>query len=90
MLISMPTGTSTIFGVFQDIWVSFKAGRFSSSALNLMRLQNFASVLFSCCSAKMARICRAGAGKSLAGQKLPVIQAEARENGLDKLQLKFM
>ena len=22
MLISMPTGTSTIFGVFQDIWVS--------------------------------------------------------------------
>ena len=28
MLISMPTGTSTIFGVFQDILVSLCAGRF--------------------------------------------------------------
>jgi hypothetical protein len=27
MLISMPTGTSTIFGVFQAIWLSFVIGR---------------------------------------------------------------
>jgi hypothetical protein len=34
MLISMPTGTSTILGAFQAIVLSFKSGRLSSSALN--------------------------------------------------------
>jgi hypothetical protein len=35
MLISMPTGTSTIFGVFQAIVLSFKGRRdIASSALN--------------------------------------------------------
>ena len=34
MLISMPTGTSTIFGAFQAIVLSFKTGRLSSSDLN--------------------------------------------------------
>jgi hypothetical protein len=90
MLISMPTGTSTIFGVFQDIWVSFKAGRFSPSPHNLMRLQNFASILFTCCSAKTSGISYAGAGKRLRAQKLPVTWRGAGPNLLDKSQLKFM
>ena len=34
MLISMPTGTSTILGVFQAIFLSFNSGRLSSSLLN--------------------------------------------------------
>jgi len=33
MLISMPQGTSTIFGDFQAIWLSLQAGTFSALVL---------------------------------------------------------
>ena len=52
MLISMPTGTSTIFGVFQDILVSFSKRDDFALSYKLMRFWKFASDLFSCCSAK--------------------------------------
>jgi hypothetical protein len=47
MLISMPTGTSTIFGVFQAILALLVVNR-TNSALNdkLMRNENFASEIF--------------------------------------------
>jgi hypothetical protein len=34
MLISMPTGTSTIFGLFQAIWLSLLKGRTPPSDVN--------------------------------------------------------
>jgi hypothetical protein len=37
MLISMPTGTSTIFGVFQDISVSFSSGTIFALGHKVMR-----------------------------------------------------
>jgi hypothetical protein len=37
MLISMPTGTSTIFGVFQDISFSFTSGAVFTLAYKVMR-----------------------------------------------------
>jgi hypothetical protein len=37
MLISMPTGTSTIFGVFQDISFSFTNGTVVALGAKLMR-----------------------------------------------------
>jgi hypothetical protein len=59
MLISMPTGTSTIFGVFQDIFQSpSRAGRFcaqlqSNAVLKLRQQFIFAAIL--CCNAKRDR-----------------------------------
>ena len=38
MLISMPTGTSTIFGVFQDITVSFSSGTIFALCYKVMQL----------------------------------------------------
>jgi hypothetical protein len=38
MLISMPTGTSTIFGVFQDITVSFPSGTIFVLRYKVMQL----------------------------------------------------
>jgi|GraSoiStandDraft_4_1057263.scaffolds.fasta_scaffold1158853_1 hypothetical protein len=46
MLISMPTGTSTIFGAFQAIWLSLQTGRTSALALKLPRKEKFASEIF--------------------------------------------
>jgi hypothetical protein len=47
MLISMPTGTSTIFGVFQAIWRSFLGpGDFSPTGHKLLRNEKFASEIF--------------------------------------------
>jgi hypothetical protein len=46
MLISMPTGTSTIFGAFQAIWLSLQTGRISALALKLPCKPNFASEIF--------------------------------------------
>jgi hypothetical protein len=37
MLISMPTGTSTIFGVFQDISFSFTSGAVFALGYKVMR-----------------------------------------------------
>jgi hypothetical protein len=37
MLISMPTGTSTIFGVFQDITVSFSSGTIFALCYKVMQ-----------------------------------------------------
>jgi hypothetical protein len=37
MLISMPTGTSTIFGVFQDISFSFTSGTVFVLSYKVMR-----------------------------------------------------
>jgi hypothetical protein len=37
MLISMPTGTSTIFGVFQDISFSFTSGTIFALCYKLMQ-----------------------------------------------------
>ena len=47
MLISMPTGTSTIFGVFQAIsWRSLYTGRTPPSPDKLVGIENFASEIF--------------------------------------------
>ena len=46
MLISMPTGTSTIFGAFQAIWLSFKSGTNSTLAHKVARNEKFASEIF--------------------------------------------
>jgi hypothetical protein len=43
MLISMPTGTSTIFGVFQDITVSFLSGTIFALCYKVMQFWKFAS-----------------------------------------------
>jgi hypothetical protein len=43
MLISMPTGTSTIFGVFQAIWLSLSNGRLSVLRDKVVRNEKFAS-----------------------------------------------
>jgi hypothetical protein len=43
MLISMPTDTSTIFGAFQAIGLSFAAGRFSPLQDKVSRIKKFAS-----------------------------------------------
>jgi hypothetical protein len=46
ILISMPTGTSTIFGAFQAIWLSLlEQGEFRPSD-KLMRKEKFASEIF--------------------------------------------
>jgi len=46
MLISMPTGTSTIFGAFQAIWHSFWNRTNSALSHKLVRKENFASEIF--------------------------------------------
>jgi hypothetical protein len=46
MLISMPTGTSTIFGAFQAIWLSLQTGRISALAIKLPCEKKFASEIF--------------------------------------------
>jgi hypothetical protein len=46
MLISMPTGTSTIFGAFQAIWLSLETGRNPSSRVKVLRIEKFASKIF--------------------------------------------
>jgi hypothetical protein len=43
MLISMPTGTSTIFGVFQAILALLVTGRTPSSGDKLIAIEEFAS-----------------------------------------------
>jgi hypothetical protein len=49
MLISIPTETSTIFGVFQAILaLSLLTGRTPPWQVNLVRNENFASKIFSC------------------------------------------
>src|SRR3954471_22088143 len=59
MLISMPTGTSTIFGVFQAILALLANRTNSALAPKLIRNENFASEIFFrkttgelCCAAK--------------------------------------
>jgi hypothetical protein len=47
MLISMPTGTSTIFGVFQAILALLANRTKSALAHKLIRNENFASEIFS-------------------------------------------
>jgi hypothetical protein len=45
----MPTGTSTIFGVFQAIWLSFsKKGELPPSRDKVMQTEKFASEIFVC------------------------------------------
>jgi hypothetical protein len=46
MLISMPTGTSTIFGVFQAILALLANGTNSALTDKVMRYENFASKFF--------------------------------------------
>jgi hypothetical protein len=46
MLISMPTGTSTIFGVFQAILALLANGTNSALTDKVMRYENFASEIF--------------------------------------------
>jgi hypothetical protein len=47
MLISMPTGTSTIFGAFQAIMaLLFETGRTCALSIKLQREENFASEIF--------------------------------------------
>jgi hypothetical protein len=47
MLISMPTGTSTIFGVFQAIWLSLnEQDELRPRGYKLVRIKNFASEIF--------------------------------------------
>jgi hypothetical protein len=47
MLISMPTGTSTIFGVFQAIWLSLLTNRTRSAlAHKLVSNGKFANEIF--------------------------------------------
>jgi hypothetical protein len=46
MLISMPTGTSTIFGVFQAILALLVNGTNSALADKLVGIENFASEIF--------------------------------------------
>jgi hypothetical protein len=59
MLISMPTGTSTIFGAFQAITLSLlEQGRIPPSRYKVIRTEKFASKILcarqsvACCSAK--------------------------------------
>src|SRR6266702_8273349 len=59
MLISMPTGTSTIFGAFQAIWLSFCCRTDSALEGKVLRIKKFASGIFLpyvsaclCCVAK--------------------------------------
>jgi len=63
MLISMPTGTSTIFGAFQAIWHSFWNRTNSALSHKLVRKENFASEsfvtdrrVFICCVAKATSV----------------------------------
>lgn len=46
MLISMPTGTSTIFGAFQAIVLSFVIGTVRVLSTKLLRHEKFASGIF--------------------------------------------
>ena len=46
MLISMPTGTSTILGAFQAICFSLDAGRHSGIRIKVLRIEKFASKIF--------------------------------------------
>jgi hypothetical protein len=46
MLISMPTGTSTIFGAFQAIWLSFWNRTHSALVHKVMPNENFANEIF--------------------------------------------
>jgi hypothetical protein len=46
MLISMPTGTSTIFGAFQAIWLSFLNRTTGALIHKLPRMEKFASGIF--------------------------------------------
>jgi hypothetical protein len=47
MLISMPTATSTIFGAFQAIWLSFSdTGRNGVLGGKVLRIEKFASEIF--------------------------------------------
>ena len=46
MLISMPTGTSTILGAFQAICFSLDAGRHSGIRVKVLRIEKFASKIF--------------------------------------------
>ena len=46
MLISMPTGTSTIFGVFQAIWLSLSNRTNSALPDKVIRIEKFASEIF--------------------------------------------
>jgi hypothetical protein len=67
MLISMPTGTSTIFGVFQAIWLSF----LDPDAYKLVPNEKIASEIFFfgngagglCCTAKRWRRTAANGSK---------------------------
>jgi hypothetical protein len=47
MLISMPHGTSTIFGAFQAIFGSLQTGRNSALSIKVTPQQKFASEIFS-------------------------------------------
>jgi hypothetical protein len=52
MLISMPTGTSTIFGAFQAILaLHIGTGRLPPSGYKLLRKEKFASEIFRVCAA---------------------------------------
>jgi hypothetical protein len=46
MLISMPTGTSTIVGAFQAIWLSFLKPRDLQPSDKVMPNENYASEIF--------------------------------------------
>jgi hypothetical protein len=71
----MPTGTSTIFGVFQDISFSFSSGTIFALGYKVMRFWKFASVLFlqRVCAAMQNKIAQTrGLGdKALVDQRLP-------------------
>src|SRR6201990_485853 len=63
MLISIPTGTSTIFGAFQAIWHSFWNLTNSALSRTLVWKENFASEsfvtdrrVFICCVAKATSV----------------------------------
>jgi hypothetical protein len=46
MLISMPTGTSTILGAFQAIWLSFLNRTTYALTDKVLRIEKFASGIF--------------------------------------------
>jgi hypothetical protein len=85
MLISMPTGTSTIFGVFQDILISLCTGRFPSSVPKIVRLKNFASLLFIAAPQKGRRMGAAFVRESLYRSISCIGPAAAAAKTLDKL-----
>ena len=88
MLISMPTGTSTIFGAFQAIWLSFCFRTDSALGGKVLRIKKFASEIFSpalCCIAKQfTLLCGGPRAKQREIKRFAVARSDTKADFLDR------